>query len=130
MKIISDTSVVIALITSGEERKSIIEIIDGCDFVCSESIHPEIGNAVSAMFKRSRITLNDGIEIVEGFQKIEIQTLSLNLSRSVEISHKFNIYAYDAYVIECAERLNAPLITLDSRMKEVAEQMGITVIEV
>ncbi len=129
-KVILDTSVVIAIIGSREERKSILEIIDGYDFVCPESIYLEIGNAVSAMFKRSRITLNEGIELIEGFQKTEIQTVSLNLSRAVEISHKFNIYAYDAYVIECAERLKSPLVTLDSKMKEVAENLGVTLIEV
>lgn len=130
MKVILDTSIVIALITSGKERKTIVDIIDGYDFLCSESIYPEIGNAVSAMFKRSRITLNQGIEIIEGFERIKIQTVSLNLNRAVEISHKFNIYAYDAYVVECSERLNSPLVTFDSRMKEVAKKLGITVIEV
>ncbi len=130
MKIILDTSIVIALIASGKERETIVDIIDGYDFLCSESIYPEIGNAVSAMFKRSRITLNQGIEIIEGFERIKIQTVSLNLNRAVEISHKFNIYAYDAYVVECSERLNSPLVTFDSRMKEVAKKLGITVIEV
>ncbi len=121
---------VIALIVSDEERKSVVDVIDGYDFVCPESIRPEIGNAVSAMFKRGRISLNEGIEITEGFQKINIQTVFLNLNRAVEISHKFNIYAYDAYVIECAERLKSPLVTLDSRMKDVAKKLGITIIEV
>jgi predicted nucleic acid-binding protein len=62
MRIILDTSVLIALITSAKERKTIIEIIEGYDFFCSESIYPEIGNAVSAMFKRSRITLSQESE--------------------------------------------------------------------
>jgi hypothetical protein len=29
--------------------------------------------------------------------------------------HLHNIYAYDAYVLECAERFHVPLITLDSQ---------------
>jgi predicted nucleic acid-binding protein len=130
MNIVLDTSVVIALIVSDEERKSVVDVIDGYDFVCPESIHPEIGNAVSAMFKKGRISLDEGIEITEGFQKIKIQTVSLNLKRAVEISHNFNIYAYDAYVIECAERLKSALVTLDSRMKDVAKKLGISIIEV
>lgn len=130
MKVILDTSVVIALITSQKERKSILKMIGGYDFICSESVCPEIGNAVSAMFKRNRITLNEGIEIVKEFQNIEFEMVPLHLSRSIEISHKFSIYAYDAYVMECAERLKSPLVTLDCRMKEVARNLGITVIEV
>jgi len=130
MKVVLDTSVVIALLASDEERNVIIDVIDGYDFVCPESISPEVGNAVSAMFKRDRITLDEGIEIVEGFQKLKIQIVPLNLKRATEISHELNIYAYDAYVLECAERLKLDLVTLDSRMKEFARKLGIKVIEV
>jgi len=54
----------------------------------------------------------------------------LNLSRVIEISYQFKIYAYDAYVLECAERLSAPLVTLDSNMKQVATALDITLIAV
>ncbi len=57
MKLVLDTSIVIALLASDEEQEHLLEHIAGYDFVCSESIVPEIGNAISAMFKRRRITL-------------------------------------------------------------------------
>jgi predicted nucleic acid-binding protein len=130
MKIVLDTSVVIALLASDEERDGIIHGIHGYDIVCPESIKPEIGNAVSAMFKRGRITLVQGLAIVEGFQQLDIQIVSLNLIRATEMSHQYQIYAYDAYVLECAERLNTHLVTLDDRMKEIAQKIGISLIEV
>ncbi len=130
MKVVPDTSVVIALLASDEERSMITDVIDGNELVCPESIKPEVGNAVSAMFKRGRITLEQGIEIVEGFQKMKVQIVSLNLKRAIGIGHKYKIYAYDAYVLECAKRLRSDLVTLDDRMKEVAEELKISVIEV
>ena len=56
--------------------------------------------------------------------------LDLNLTRALEISNSCNIYAYDAYVLECAERLRIGLVTLDNKMKEVGHQLGISIIEV
>ncbi|GAK49409.1 hypothetical protein U14_00631 [Candidatus Moduliflexus flocculans] len=46
------------------------------------------------------------------------------------MSHAHHLYAYDAYVLECAERLHLPVATLDARMKAVAAELGIAVIEV
>jgi predicted nucleic acid-binding protein len=130
MKLALDTSVVIALLASDEERESILEKIAGHDFICSESITPELGNAVSAMFKRGRITLKQGLAMVDGFLQLDIHQVSFNLQRALEISHSYHLYAYDAYVLECAERLNIGVITLDSRMNDVARQLEIPVIEV
>ncbi len=130
MKLILDTSVVIALLAGDEEKDMIADAMDGNDLVCPESIKPEVGNAVSAMFKRGRINLEQGMEIIQGFHKLDITTVPLNLKRATEISHKHNIYAYDAYVLECAERLQSDLVTLDGRMREVTEKLGISLIEV
>lgn len=129
-RVVLDTSVVIALLASDEERDVILNAIEHDTFLCSESVTAEFGNAISAMFKRDRISLEQGIEMLEGFFELDIEQIPLNLKRAIELSHSFNIYAYDAYVLECAERLNIPLVTLDERMKDIAEHAGISVIEV
>lgn len=121
---------VIALLASDEERESILEIIRGAELVCSESITPEVGNAVSAMFKRQRITLEQGVAIVEGFARLPLSFVPYHLTRTIELCHLHHLYAYDAYVLECAERLHLPLITLDARMTEVARTLPIPLLEV
>lgn len=130
LKVILDTSVVIALLSSETERDAIIDLIDGRELVCPESVTSEIGNAVSAMFKRSRISLEQGKKLVREFQNLKIQLIPLNLERSAEICHQYDIYAYDAYVLECAERAKSDLITLDMKMKDIAEKLTISIIEV
>ncbi|MCI5157583.1 MAG: PIN domain-containing protein [Candidatus Electrothrix sp. AUS1_2] len=129
-KIVLDTSVVIALLASEEERIPILEKVRGAQLVCSDSIVPEVGNAVSAMFKRQRITLEQGAVMVEGFRRLPLSFVSYDLIRAVELCHIHNIYAYDAYVLECAERLHLPLMTLDNRMAEVAHTLTIPIVEV
>lgn len=129
-KIVLDTSVVIALLASDEERGPLLEILRGITLVCSESVTPEVGNAISAMFKRQRITLEQGMAIVEGFARLPLSFVPYNLTRAVELCHRHHIYAYDAYVLECAERLRLPLMTLDARMREVAHTLPVPIIEV
>ncbi len=130
MKLLVDTSILIALLASEEERNKIIQKIDGSELVCVESIKLEMGNALSAMFKKRRITLQQGLDILQAFQKIKIHIVPIDLFRSIEISHQYNIYAYDAYVLEAAKHLNISLITLDNKMKEIAQKIKIPVIEV
>jgi len=130
MEVVLDTSVIIALLSSETERNAIIEIINGKNFICPESVTAEIGNAVSAMFKRNRITLEAGKNLITAFQNLKIKLLPLNLTRSIEICGKYDIYAYDSYVLECAERIKSDLATLDNRMKKVAEKLNISIIEV
>lgn len=130
MEAVADTSIVIALLASEEERQHILHVAEDYELVCATSIDAEIGNAVSAMFRRRRISLEQGQAIISGFQASNFRTFPLNLSRAVEISHHCNIYAYDAYVLECAERLNAPLLTLDGGMKRAATLLNIALIEV
>lgn len=125
-----DTSIVIALLSSEKERTIIIDAINGYDFICPESVIPEIGNAVSAMFKRQRIKFEDALRIIKGFKVLKIKFLPLNLSRAIEICNAYNIYAYDAYILECAESLKSDMVTLDKRMKEVAKKLNISVVEV
>lgn len=130
MEAVVDTSIVIALLTGEKERQHILQITEDYELVCAASIETEIGNAVSAMFRRKRISLAQGKAIIDGFQTSNFRTFPLNLSRALEISYRCNIYAYDAYVLECAERLNAPLLTLDHGMKQAATTLEITLIEV
>jgi len=40
------------------------------------------------------------------------------------------VYAYDAYVIECARLYQTPLISLDRRQRDIARGLGIEIIEV
>lgn len=130
MKAVADTSVVISLLTSEQERRELLLALENYELVCVASVEAEIGNAVSAMFRRGRISLAQGMDIIAGFRSARFRILSLNLPRAVEISHSLGIYAYDAYVLECAERLNAPLVTLDRGMKLAAKRLNLTLIEV
>ncbi|MEE9493319.1 MAG: type II toxin-antitoxin system VapC family toxin [Gammaproteobacteria bacterium] len=46
--------------------------------------------------------------------------VSVDIQKALKLALNYNIYAYDAYFLQCANHLSIPLITLDKRMKKVA----------
>ena len=130
MKIVVDTSVVIAVIAGEAEKAKLIELTKDATVVAPPSIDWEVGNAFSAMLKRSRINLEQALEAIDVYREIAVETVEINLKDAVRLAGKYNIYAYDAYVLQCAVEYNLPLISLDGDMIEIARQEGIQVLEV
>lgn len=130
MKIVVDTSVIIAVITNEKHKKRLVELTKGAELVAPSSLHWEIGNAFSLMFKRKRITLKDAKLAIQEYHKIPIKFYDIILDTALEIAHQLDIYAYDAYFLVCAEQVKMPLLTMDKRLIEKAEKMGIKVLEV
>ena len=49
---------------------------------------------------------------------------------ALKISKKSNMYAYDAYFLDCAIRHKTPLLTLDQKLKKAAQDFKIEIMEV
>ncbi|MFC1535126.1 type II toxin-antitoxin system VapC family toxin [Thermodesulfobacteriota bacterium] len=62
-------------------------------------------------------------------QTIPIELQQIDIRSALEIASRFNIYAYDAYFIECAMSLRCPLLTLDRQMKIVGKNIGVNILE-
>jgi len=130
MKIVIDTSVVIAVITNENHKPSLILKTKGAHLIAPSSLPFEIGNAISAMFKRNRITLEQAYLALDAFEKIPIQLCDVNLVKAIELAQVLGIYAYDAYFIECAQAYKCPLLSLDSGLIESVLKIGLKSIEV
>ncbi len=90
----------------------------------------EVGNALTALFKRGRIALEQGRIALESFEAILVQLADVDMWEAVKLGQEHGIYAYDAYVLECARRYGTPLLSLDGPQCEIAKQLGIEVLEV
>jgi len=129
MYITIDTSALIAVIGNEESKQRIIEITKGCSLCAPVSVHWEIGNAFSAMFKRQKMSIELAKQALAVYRKIPIKFIDVPLERTLEITHAQNMYAYDAYLIQCAQQTSTSLLTLDKGLKALAEKMGISVLE-
>jgi predicted nucleic acid-binding protein len=130
MDIVIDTSALIAVIVNEPERNKIIEITKGNTLIGPGSIPWEIGNAFSAMFKRNKVGLEEAKKGLEIFNSIPIRYIEPDFTNAVSISKQSGIYAYDAYILDCALRQKAPILTLDSRLKQTAQNLRISILEV
>lgn len=130
MNIVIDTSAILAVLLTEPERESLISITRDCDLLAPNSLFWEMGNAISAMFKRDKLNFKQSQVLIRIFEQIPIQYCEINLIKALEIAKELNIYAYDAYMIECARVHRIPLLTLDVSMKEKAMAKKITVMEV
>ena len=130
MDIVIDTSALIAVITGEPERDIIVEITTGNTLVGPGSIPWEIGNAFSAMFKQKRLKLSEAQKGFEIFDKIPIRYLKSDFVNVLKISKQINLYAYDAYFLDCAIRHKAPLLTLDKKLRSAAQNLKISALEV
>ncbi len=130
MDIVVDASTLIAVISNEPAKEAVVLATMDADLIAPVSIHFEIGNAFSAMLKRRRITLEQCLSALEMYARIPIRFVDVELEASLSIANQFGIYAYDAYLIRCAERYRAPLLTLDQALRENARSFGVQILEI
>jgi len=130
MDIVVDTSAIIAVIANEPEKEALVELTTGADLIAPRSVHWEIGNAFSAMLRRERIKVEQAIQAVKLYQQIPIRFVDVELEETLKIADALGIYAYDAYLIRCALKYRAPLISLDRNLVHAAKGMKVKVIEV
>ncbi len=129
MKIIADTNTFIAVALNEPEKDKIIRLTEGHDLIAPDVLPFEIGNALTAMMKKNALKKDEVKSAWEIVQHILVDLRHTNIKSALGIAIKYNLYAYDAYFLECAENLRSPLLTLDLGMQKVAREMGITILE-
>ncbi|MGC1522018.1 MAG: type II toxin-antitoxin system VapC family toxin [Steroidobacteraceae bacterium] len=130
MELIIDTSALLAVVGLQPERAELIRLTKGATLVAPSSVHWEVGNALSAMFKRKAIELDVALKFLDAYGGIPVRFVDVPLKQAVELSWQLNIYAYDAYVIACAINQRAPLLSLDEGLLERARSLKVEVLEV
>ncbi len=130
MDIVIDTSALVAVIVGEPERDKIIKLTTGFSLIGPGSIPWEVGNAFSAMFKQNRLTLEEARKGLVIFDEIPLRYIRVDFENALKISKQANLYAYDAYFIECAIRNKTPFLTLDRKLKIAAQNHKVRTLEV
>jgi predicted nucleic acid-binding protein len=130
MDIVVDASVIIAIASNEEDKPRLIGLTAGGDLIAPSSVHWEIGNAFSAMLRRGRVTLHQALQAIGVYYRIPVRFVDVELEESLRLAAELNIYAYDAYLIRCAFKYGAPLLSLDHALLRVARSKGLAVLEV
>ncbi|TAK72651.1 MAG: PIN domain-containing protein [Gammaproteobacteria bacterium] len=130
MKLIIDTSVIIAVLVNEPIKRKLIELTKGAELIAPLSVHWEIGNAFSAMLKRKKTDIAKVIKAIQIYDSISITMVDIELEEALLIADKLNIYAYDAYLIACALKNHCPLVSLDNGLVTAAKNFGVKILEI
>jgi predicted nucleic acid-binding protein len=128
--LVVDASILLAVLVSEPERAKIIELTKDVDLMAPSSVHWEIGNALSSILKRGRMTLVQAQSVLKNYEKIPLRFVEVSLHESIQICADRKIYAYDAFLIACARDQKCRLISLDKALLQAGRDSGIQVVEV
>lgn len=130
MRIVTDSSVFLAVALNEPEKVRLIEITTGHDLIAPDVLPFELGNALSSLCRRKRICVGDALKIWDVIMSIPVELKPVEIRSAVELATQNNIYAYDAYFLECSLHWRCPLLTLDKELKANAISNNIEVLEV
>jgi len=130
MRIVTDTSVFLAVALNEPEKARLIEITTGHDLIAPDILPFELGNALSSLCRRKRICADDSLKIWDILMDIPVELKPIEIRSAVELATQNMIYAYDAYFLECSLHWRCPLLTLDKKLKAIAISKNIEVLEI
>lgn len=84
---------------------------------------------MTALFKKRRLNLRQALQAMEAYRQIPVQLVDVSVDAALQLAWELNIYAYDAFMVECAKRSGTPLLTLDIPLRISASQAGVAVVE-
>jgi predicted nucleic acid-binding protein len=128
MKIIADTNILLAVVLEEPERQRIIDLTAEAEVLAPDVLPYEIGNALSALVKRRHLTAEQAMAAWEATRRIPVRLVPVDIGQALQLATDCGIYAYDAYVLHCARTLSHPLLTLDARMRQVAAELKINIL--
>jgi len=129
MNIVSDTNIFLAVALDEPEKADIIQLTVKANAISPEILPYEIGNALSAMVKRNRLKQDEALRAFDRVKSIPVRLVPIDIQNALKLALEYKIYAYDAYFLQCAKQFSYPLITLDKKMKQVAYDLKIEVVE-
>jgi predicted nucleic acid-binding protein len=129
MEILLDASAIIAVIADEPESQIVINCTQDATIVSPNIIYCEIANALTRMMKKNVIISEEQmINLVKNFKRIPIKIVNIDIEKALEIAWHYKIYAYDAFYLEAAKRLQLPIVTFDRGMKKIGKELGLDVL--
>lgn len=129
MRIVVDTNVLLAVACDEPDKPVLVEAAAGHELLAPSVLPFEVGNALSALFRRGILSRDEAVRAWDAVQAIPVGLCEIDVRAALELAADRRIYAYDAYFLECSLKWRAPLLTLDRKLKSVAEAVGVNIVE-
>ncbi|MBI4881376.1 MAG: type II toxin-antitoxin system VapC family toxin [Planctomycetes bacterium] len=130
MQIVIDPSAILAVLLQEPERDALVAATASGVLIASASTPWEIGNGLVAGLRRRRLRAEDVAAAWASFEQIPLRLVEVDVARALRVAADFDLYAYDAYVLQVALSRAAPLLTLDQVLARAAQRAGVALLEV
>lgn len=97
MKIVADTNIFLAVALGEPERERLIQAVIGHELIAPEVLPFELGNALTAMTKKQRLSPEEVVATWDIVSAIPVELRRIDMSAALALSVTHGIYAYDAY---------------------------------
>jgi len=119
-----DSSFVLAYLLPDETSNKVQQFFDRLKtekiILYAPYIFPfEVFNGIQTAIMRKRITLDLAQKLQQQFLKIVVKLETVNLIDVSSMARKHLLTIYDASYVCLAENLNAPLLTLDEKLRKL-----------
>lgn len=132
MTIVIDTSVTMAWCFEDEETLAADEVLDrlrGGDAVVPSLWQLEVANVLLVAERRGRISEAQAERFVSLLEQLPIRVdADVDMTSVLGVGRRHGLSAYDACYLVLAERLGAPLATLDAALAAAGRAAGVTVL--
>jgi len=109
MEILLDASAIITVIADEPKSQIVINCTQNTTIVSPNILSCEIANALTRMIRKNVIISEDQIiNLIKSYKLIPIRLIDINLEKALKIAWEYKIYAYDAFYLEVAQRLQIP----------------------
>src|SRR3989338_8079991 len=129
MEIVADASAFLAVVLNESDRDWVIHKTTGRAIISPEILPYELDNALIAVKRKGRLNDREILRALDLLQRIVVRLVSVKIHDAIKIALRFNIYAYDAYYLQCCIENKLPLISLDDRMCDIAGSLRIKVVD-
>ena len=129
MEILLDASAIITVIADEPKSQIVINCTKNATIVSPNIISCEIANALTKMMRKNIIISEEQIvNFIKIYKLIPIKLADINLEKALNIAWQYKIYAYDAFYLEVAQRLQLPILTFDSGMIRIGKELRLNVL--
>jgi predicted nucleic acid-binding protein len=129
MEILLDASAIIAVIADEPDAQTVINCTQNATIVSPSIISCEIANALTRMMRKNVIVSEEQmLALIRNFKFIPIKIVDIDIEKALKIAWRYKIYAYDAFYLEVAKRLQLPFVTFDGGMRKIGKELGLNIL--
>jgi predicted nucleic acid-binding protein len=118
--LVTDASVVAAAIFGEGNSGEAVALLRGRTLHAPHLLDNEIGSVALKKLRREELAWTAVASALQAYGKLAIERHAVDAETIVAVARRYQLTAYDAAYLVVAERLNAPLATLDESLADAA----------